>query len=154
MKFNHLQMHVHQGNPLVHIFRTLSLDLAIIPLMPKATLTPCIKPYLGLPSTRLTHTSAINTHHSILSSYPNHLNTLLSTLFANSLSIPAHILTSSFLTYPFVSLPPNFSNTSSPGYSIFFSQHFSYRMPLYDTTLLVQLLIIHDYIHCFVFIQS
>ena len=42
---------------------------------------------------------------------------------------------------PFVILQPNFSNTSSQEHSIFFSQHFSYSMPLLHTFHFVQLLL-------------
>ena len=55
----------------------------------KATLIPSIQPNIGLPSTRPPLTSDINTllaiwYSSILSTCPNHLNTLCSALLANS----------------------------------------------------------------------
>ena len=46
--------------------------------------------------------------------------------------------------YPFVTLQPNVSNTSSPEHSLSFSQHFSYPMPLLRTTPLEQLLLHRD----------
>ena len=69
----------------------------------KATSTPSIQPNLGLHHTSPTLTSAINTlmairYSSVLSTCPNHLNTLWSALLAKSLSIPAHLRTSSYLT--------------------------------------------------------
>ena len=71
----------------------------VIPLLPKATFTPSIQPNLGLPRTRPPLTSAINTllairYSFILSTCPNHLNTLWSALLANSFSIPALLRTS------------------------------------------------------------
>ena len=68
-----------------------------------ATFTPSIQSNLGLPRTRPPLTLAINTllsirQSSILSTCQNHLNTLRSALLANSLSIPALLRTSSFLT--------------------------------------------------------
>ena len=42
---------------------------------------------------------------------------------------------------PFITLPPNFSNTSSQEHSLSFFQHFSYHMPLLRKTPLVQLLL-------------
>ena len=68
-------------------------------LLPKATVTQTTQPYLGLPRTRLPLTSAINSllairYSSILSTFPNHLNTLRSALLANSISIPALLYTS------------------------------------------------------------
>ena len=90
----------------LHSFRSFAHCRAastVIPLLLKATFTPTIQPNLGLPRTRLTLTSAINTllairYSSILSICPNHLNTLWSALLAHSLSIPALLRTSSFLT--------------------------------------------------------
>ena len=121
----------------------------VIPLLPKATFTPSIQSYLGLHRTHPPLTSAINTllaiqYSSILSTCPNHFNTLWSALLANSLSITALLHTSSFLTlclYPFVILQPNFSNTSSQEHSLSFSQHFAYPMPQLRTTPLVRLLL-------------
>ena len=43
--------------------------------------------------------------------------------------------------YPFVTLQPNFSNTSSQQHLLSFSQHFSYPLPLLRSTPLVQLLL-------------
>ena len=64
-----------------------------------------IQPNLCLLRTRPPLTSATNTlrgiqyvYWLILSSYPNHLNTFLSALPANSLSVPVHLRTSSFPT--------------------------------------------------------
>ena len=115
----------------------------VIPLLPKAIFTPSIQPNLGLPHTRPPLTSAINTllairYSSILSTCLNHLNTLWSALLDNSLSIPALLRTSSFLTLS-VTLQPSFSDTSSQEHSLSFSQYFSYPMPLLRTTPLVQL---------------
>ena len=64
----------------------------VIPLLPKATFTPFIQPNLSLPCIRPPFTSAINTvlaigYSSILSTCRNHLNTLLSALLPNFLSI-------------------------------------------------------------------
>ena len=88
---------MYQGSPL---FRAAS---TVIPLLPKITCTASIQHNLGLPRTSPPLTSAINTllairYSSILSTCPNHLNTLWSALLANSLSIPALQRTSSFLT--------------------------------------------------------
>ena len=98
-----IQLHMYQGSPLFSIFHALSRASTVIPLLPMANFTPSIKPNLGLPSTCLPLTSAINTflvirYSSILSTCPNHLNSLCSALLANSLSIPALLRTSSFLT--------------------------------------------------------
>ena len=46
VKLNHL--HMHQGSPLLPIFRAAS---TVIPLLPKAIFTPSIQPNLGLPRT-------------------------------------------------------------------------------------------------------
>ena len=81
---------------------------------------------------------------STLSTCPNHLNTLWSGLLANSHSIPALLRISSFLTLPFVTLQPNFSNASSREHSLSFSQHYSYSMPLLGRKQLVQLLLLID----------
>ena len=77
-------------------------DSTVIPMLPKATFTSPIQPYLGLARTRPPLTSAINTllaiwYSSILSSCPNHLNTLWSAVLANSFCIPALLRTSLFL---------------------------------------------------------
>ena len=81
-----------------HSFRSFAQCRAastVIPLLAKATFRRSIQPNLGLPGTRPILTSAINTllairYSSILSTFPNHLNTLWSTLLANSFSIPAN----------------------------------------------------------------
>ena len=86
----------------LHSFRSFAHWRAastVIPLLPKAT----IQPNLCLPRTRPPLTSSINAllairYSSILSTCPNHLNTLWSALLANSLSIQALLRTSSFLT--------------------------------------------------------
>ena len=65
-------------------FRVLTHSFPIfraIPLLTKATFTPSIQPNLGLPRTRPPLTSAINTlltirYSSILTTFPNQLNTL------------------------------------------------------------------------------
>ena len=116
----------------------------VTPLLPKATLTQSIQPYLILPLTRPPLTSAINTllairYASILSTCPTHLNTLRSALLAYSIFIPAQLRTSSFVT-----LQPKFSSTSSQEHSLSFSEHFSYPMSLLRTTPLVQLLLHMD----------
>ena len=66
----------------------------VIPLLPKATFASSIHPNLGFPRTRPPLTSAINTrlairYSFILSTFPYHLNTLLSALLGDSRSIPA-----------------------------------------------------------------
>ena len=76
VKLNNL--HVHQGSPLVPISCAAS---TIIPLLPKATFTPSIQSNLDLPHIRPPLTSAAITLlakwlSSILSTYPNHLNTV------------------------------------------------------------------------------
>ena len=86
----------------LHSFRSFALCRAtstVIPLLPKATFIPSIQPNLGLPGTRPSLTSAINTllamrYSSILSTCPNHLNTLWSALLAITpflSSSPAHL---------------------------------------------------------------
>ena len=90
----------------LHAFRSLAhcrSAFGVIPLLPKATFTPSIQPNLGLPRTRPPLNSAINIllairYSSIISTCPNHLITLWSAQLANSLSIPALVRTSSFLT--------------------------------------------------------
>ena len=97
----------------LHAFRSFAHCRAastVTPLLPKATFTPSIQPNLGLPPTRSPLISAINTllairYSSILSTCPNHLNTLWSALLANFLSIPALLGTSSFLTLSIVDTP-------------------------------------------------
>ena len=115
----------------------------VILLLLKAIFMPSIQPKLGEPrnSPRLAPPStplilAIR-YSSILSSCPNHLNTLWSALLANSLSIPAFYTliqtlnirdTPTKLSFPSLSL------------SLSFSQHFSNPMPLLRTTQLAPLL--------------
>ena len=90
----------------LHFFRSFAHWRAastVIPLLPKATFTPSIQPNLGLPRTRPSLTSEINTvlairYSSILSTCPNHLYTLWSTLLGNSLSIPA-LLSPTYLSF-------------------------------------------------------
>ena len=89
-----VQLHMYQESPLFPILRALCAASTVISLLPKATFTPSIKPNLNLPRTRPPLPSAFNTllairYSSILSTCPNHLNTLRSALLANSLSIPA-----------------------------------------------------------------
>ena len=95
-----IQLHMYQGSPRFPVFRA---AYKVIPRLPNATFTPSIQANLGLPRTNPPLTSAINTflairYSSILSTCPNHLNPLWSALLANSLSIPALLHTSSFLT--------------------------------------------------------
>ena len=80
------------------------------------------------PSTYFRH--QLSFHHTVLSTCPNHLNTLLSTLLANSASIPALLRTSLFLTATFCDNPTNFSNTSSQDHLFSFSRHISYPISL------------------------
>ena len=132
----------------LHSFRSFAHCRAastVIPLLPKATFTPFIQPNLGLPRTRPPLTSAINTFLAIRNSFiiytcPNHLNTLRSALLANSLSLPAHLRTSSFLTLSIRDTPTKLLKHFISKTSLSFSQHFSYSMPLLPTSTLVQLL--------------
>ena len=69
------------GLPLFISFAYCRAASTVTHLLPKATSTPSIQPNLGLPCTRHPLTSAINTlpairYSSILSTCPNHLNTL------------------------------------------------------------------------------
>ena len=96
---------MYQFSPLFRSFAHWRAASTVIPLFSKATFTPSIQPNLGLPRTRPPLTSAISTllairYSSILSTCPNHLNTLsfASALLADSLSIPALLRTSSFHT--------------------------------------------------------
>ena len=81
----------------LHSFRSFAhwrAAFTVIPLLPKATFTPSIQLILGVPRTRPSLTSVINTLQAIwyssnLSTCPNHLKTLWSALLANSISIPA-----------------------------------------------------------------
>ena len=75
-----IQLHIHQGSPIFYIFYSRAAS-TVTPLSPKATFIPSIQPNLGLPHIRPPLTSAINTllairYSSILSTCPNHLNTL------------------------------------------------------------------------------
>ena len=133
-------------------FSTLS-DLSCIVAQPTPSflycprpplITPSIQPILGLPRNRPPLSSAINTllairYSSILSTCPNHLNTLWSVLLANSLSIKALLRTSPFLT-PSNRYTKLLKHIISRTY-FFLSHHFSYTMPLLRTTPLVLLLL-------------
>ena len=101
----------------------------VIPMLPKATFTPSIQPNLGLPHTRPPLTSAISTllaiwYSFILSTCPNHLNTLWSALHANSLSIPALLCTSSFLTLSICDIPNKLLNLGTRWKHIFVNFNF------------------------------
>ena len=85
---------MYQDSPLFPIFLAAS---TVIPLLPKATFTPTFQPNRGLPRTPINTLLAIR-YSSILSTCPNHLNSLWSALLANSLFIQALIHTSSLLT--------------------------------------------------------
>ena len=134
----------------LHSFRSFThcrVASTIIPLLLNTAFTPSIQPNLCHPRTCPSLTSAINTilaiwPSPILPKWSNHLNTLWSAQLANSFSIPALLCTSSFLTLKFVTLQPNFSNTSSQEHSLSFFQHFSYPMPLLHTMPMVQLLLL------------
>ena len=106
----------------------------------------------GLPRTRPALTSTINTlltirYSSILSTCPNHLNTLWSALLANSLSIKALLCTSSFLTLSFhdspIKLPKHFISRTST----FLLATLLIPMPLLRTAPSVQLLLHIDTSH-------
>ena len=119
---------------------------SIIHLLPKATFTPSFQPNLGLPHTRPPLTSAIYTflairYSSILSTYPNHLNTIRTTIFANSLSILCLIRTYSLPTLSILDTKIKLLEHLSQEHSLSFSQHFSYPMFLLRITPLVQLLL-------------
>ena len=102
----------------------------VIPLLPTAAFTPSIQPTLGLLRSRPFRMAIDNLlairYSSILSTCPNHLNTLRSALPANSFYIPVLLPTSSFLTLSFVTVKSNFSNISSQEHWLSFYQHFSY----------------------------
>ena len=98
---------MYYGSPLFLIFCTLTRSLPRHSSVAQlATFTPSIQDNLGLPCTRRPLTPAINTlltirYSSILSTCPNHLNTLRSSLLANYISIPTLLRIYSFLTlYP------------------------------------------------------
>ena len=120
----------------------------VISLLPKATFTPSIQPNLGLPRTRPPLTSAINNFEAVYGSthtFFSHAQTIsiLSDPLYSQLpfysSSPTHIFIPTWKHQTWT-LQPNFSNTSSQEHSLSFSQHFSYPMPLFRTTPLVQLL--------------
>ena len=122
----------------LHSFRSFaycrSTSTVIHPL-PKATFTPSIQPYLGLKCTRPPLTSAINTllaiqYSSILSTCPHHLNTLWSALLTYSLSIPALLRTSSFLTLFIRGTPTKLLKHFISRTFNFLPQHFSYTPSL------------------------
>ena len=98
MKLN--QLHIHQGSSLFPIFcRAAS---TVTPRFPKVTFTPSIhltSVYLVL-ALHILPTSTPFWPYGTHPFLPNAqtVNTLLSTLFANSISIPAPLRTSSFLT--------------------------------------------------------
>ena len=131
----------------------------VIPLLPKATFTLSIQHNLGLSRTRAPLTSAIDAFlarlcSSILSTCStNHLNTLWSTLFANSLSIPALLRISSYLLYPVptVSTPTVLLKYFISSTFTSLSLHFSYPMSLPHTMLILQL---HLHRHFFAFIHN
>ena len=84
-----IQLHMYQGS--FQSFTHWCTASTVIPLLPKATFTPSIQPNLSLPRTCPPLTSAINTllaiqYSSILSTCPNHLNTLWLTPFQFQLS--------------------------------------------------------------------
>ncbi|KAK7028186.1 hypothetical protein SK128_016690 [Halocaridina rubra] len=89
-----------------HSFLFLARSLASLTsilLSFRALLTPSIHPNLGLPLAFLPSTLAFitffsNLSSSILSTWPNHLRTFISTLAAISLFTPVLALTTSFLT--------------------------------------------------------
>ena len=134
---------MEQGSPLCRIIRVLT----VIHLLPKATFTTFIQPNLGLPRTHPQHTSAINTilaipHSSVLSTCPNHLNTLWSALLANSISIPALLRTSSLQILSIRDTPTKLlKHFIIHEHSLFFSQQFLYPMHLLRTTPLAQTLL-------------
>ena len=93
---------MHQGCALFSIFRALSRSLNRHSSVAQGHLHTIHPPHLWLPRTRPPLTSAINTLLAIrflyiLTAGPNHLNTLWSSLLANSHSLPALLFTYSFL---------------------------------------------------------
>ena len=85
-------------------------------------------------------------YSSILTTCPNHLNTLGSTLLANSIFIPALLGKSSLLTLYILDIPTYLlKHFISKKKSLSFSQHFSCPMHLLRPTPLVKLL--HSYRH-------
>ena len=116
----------------------------VIPLLPKDTFAPTSLTSVSLvpilhwlwPSTPFWpySTNPFFPHAQTISILSDLLYSLTPFLFQLS-NTPLH----SYLD-PFVTLKPNFSNTSSQEHSLSFSQHFSYHMPLLRTMPLVQLL--------------
>ena len=93
----------HNHSPLIPIPSTLTCLPYIHSPIIQALFTPSIHPNLGLPLALLPSTFAFITFYSsrslsILSTWPNHLKTFISTLAANSLLTPVLALTTSFLT--------------------------------------------------------
>ena len=122
----------------LHFFRSSthwSAASTVIPLLPKDTFTLSIQHNLGLPRTRPPPSTPFwqyGTHQ-----FFQHGQTISILIFYYS--SPTHLY---IPNYQFVTLQPNFSNTSSQEHSLSFSQHFfSYPMPLLRTTPLVQLLL-------------
>ena len=79
VKLNHL--HMHQGSPLLPLFRALSRSIHRHPSADKATFTPSIKPNLRVPRVRpqlTSHSILAIRYSSILSMCLNHFNTLWS----------------------------------------------------------------------------
>ena len=138
---------MHQGSPLFKILKNAHCRAAsiVIPLLPKAAFTLSIKHNLDLPRTRYPlrpstpfwpyDTHPFFPHAQAISILSDLLYSLTPFLFQLSYA-PLHSL-----LFPIVTLQPNFSNTSSQEYSLTFSQHFSYPMPLLRTTPFVQLLL-------------
>ena len=81
-------------------------------------------------------TSSLHSHSSV---DQGHLHTI-HTVHPFYSSSTTHLFIFNSI-YPFVTLQPNFSNTSSQEHSLSFSQHVSYPMPLLSTKQLVQLLL-------------
>ena len=137
-----IQLHMYQVTPLFPIFRALSRNLHRHSLLPKATFTQSIQPNLGLPRTRPSLTSAINTllaiRYSSILSICSDLRYSLTPFLLKLSYAPLHSLLS-----PFATPQANFSNTSSQEHSLSFSQHYLYPMPRLRTTPLVQLVLLH-----------
>ena len=127
------------------------------PSAAQGQLTPSIQSNLGLPQTRHQSTHIRHQHpsshtvliHSLHVPKPSQYLRICSTCQL-SFYTPALLRTSSFQLYQFVSLQPNFSDTSSQKDLLSFSQDFSYSMPpcnAVDT-------ITPSYRHCFAFIPN
>ena len=124
-------------------FRPLSRSLQRHSSVAKATFTPSVQPSLALHRTR-PHwlrpstpfwpygTHKFFTHAETISILFNPLYSLTPFLFQLSYAPPHSQL------YPFVTLQPNFSKTSSQEHSLYFSQHFWYPITLLRTTPLQQ----------------